>query len=178
MWRNILRIATGILCTAALVPVAAQQPPPPQTCQNESEYRQFDFWLGEWDVFVNGRQAGTNSVTKEEGGCLVLEKWTDVTGGTGQSYNFYNPDTGLWRQVWVSSYMTIDYAGGLTEDGSMELVGEITYYHTGQSLKFLGRWTLQDDGTVRQYFEQADPETGEMTPIFTGIYHRRSGDTG
>ena len=38
--------------------------------------------------------------------------------------------------------------------------GNITYFHHSQTLKFLGRWSLQDDGTVRQYFEQLDEEKG------------------
>jgi hypothetical protein len=55
----------------------------------------------------------------------------------------------------------------------MELIGTITYFHSRRSLDFLGRWTKQDDGSVRQYFEQYDEESGEMTPIFTGIYRRK-----
>lgn len=145
----------------------------PATCESNPVYNQFDFWLGSWDVYVGEQKAGENTITKQEGGCLVLEKWTDITGGTGQSYNFYNPKTKKWRQVWVSNYMSIDYEGGLTEDGSMELVGTITYFHNGEALDFLGRWSLQDDGTVRQHFEQYDQERGRMVPIFTGIYHRK-----
>ena len=45
------------------------------------------------------------------------------------------------------------------------------YLHNEKTLEFLGRWTRQDDGTVRQNFEQFDEEKGEMVPIFTGIYH-------
>jgi hypothetical protein len=163
---------TGLLSATG---VAAQSnASPPATCENDPIYDQFDFWLGTWEVFVGEQKAGENTITKEEGGCLVLEKWTDVAGGTGQSYNYYNPDTGKWRQVWVSSFMSIDYEGGLTEDGAMELIGNITYFHNSQTLKFLGRWSLQNDGSVRQHFEQFDEEKGEMVPIFTGIYHRKS----
>ena len=60
------------------------------------------------------------------------------------------------------------------QDGSMELKGTVTYNHNQQSLPFLGRWTPEEDGTVVQYFEQADPESGEMTPIFSAIYRRKA----
>jgi hypothetical protein len=164
----------AVLPMVAVVTLFAQaQEAEPTTCESDPRFSKFDFWLGRWDVYIGEKKAGENIITREEGGCLVLEKWTDINGGTGQSYNFYNPDTEKWRQVWVSNYMTIDYAGGLTEDGSMELVGKITYFHDRNTLEFLGRWTLQDDGTVRQYFEQYDEAQGEMVPIFTGIYHRR-----
>jgi hypothetical protein len=168
-------LLVAIVAVFSVSPLLAQDgPTPPATCETDPRYAEFDFWLGDWDVYVNGNKAGENTITKEEGGCLVLEKWTDVNGGTGQSYNYFNPATGKWRQVWVSSLITIDYEGELTADGSMELVGEITYFHNEKTLKFLGRWTLQEDGTVRQYFEQFDEESGAMVPVFTGIYHRKS----
>ena len=166
-----------VALAAAPLAIAASglyaQVPPPPACETDPRYSEFDFWLGTWEVHVNGQKAGENTITKEEGGCLVLEKWTDVNGGTGQSYNYFNPDTEQWRQVWVSNYMAIDYVGGLTQDGSMELVGEVTFFHNEQTNKFLGRWTLQDDGTVKQYFEQFDEQKGEMVPVFTGIYSRK-----
>ena len=167
-----------VALAAAPLAIAASslyaQVPPPPACETDPRSSEFDFWLGTWEVHVNGQKAGENTITKEEGGCLVLEKWTDVNGGTGQSYNYFNPDTEQWRQVWVSNYMAIDYVGGLTEDGSMELVGEVTFFHNEQTNKFLGRWTLQDDGTVKQYFEQFDEQKGEMVPVFTGIYSRKN----
>ncbi|MEJ2084814.1 MAG: hypothetical protein P8Y44_03950 [Acidobacteriota bacterium] len=173
MKRLAMILLSAIVTVLSASTLVAQEGAPPPTCENDPRYSQFDFWLGTWDVFVGDQKAGENTITEEEGGCLVLEKWTDVAGGTGQSYNFFNPDTEKWRQVWVSNYMTIDYSGGLTENGSMELVGQITYFHNETTLDFLGRWTLQEDGTVRQYFEQFDEEKGEMVPIFTGIYHRK-----
>lgn len=173
-----MRLATSLVLVILLTVFAAlklfaQAATPPPVCETDPRYSEFDFWLGEWEVFVDGNKVGENTIAKEEGGCLVLEKWTDVNGGTGQSYNYFNPDSGKWRQVWVSSYMAIDYEGGLTEDGSMELHGEITVFNTGKSQKMLGRWTLLEDGTVRQHFAQFDEDKGEMVPAFTGIYHRK-----
>ena len=34
-----------------------------------AEYRQFDFWLGEWEVESGGKRAGTNRITRVQGGC-------------------------------------------------------------------------------------------------------------
>jgi hypothetical protein len=174
MKRSIAMLPLAItLLLGASALMAQDGAAPPATCETDSRYSEFDFWLGTWDVYVNGTKAGENTITKEEGGCLVLEKWTGAKGGTGQSYNFFNPDTEEWRQVWVSKNMMIDYTGGLTDDGSMELIGDITFFHNKKSSRFLGRWTLQEDGTVRQYFEQFDEEKGKMVPVFTGIYHRQ-----
>lgn len=174
--RRILKFSvTAITLGACATAVVAQDEQSGDTvCESDPRYSEFDFWLGTWDVYVDGKKAGENTITKEEGGCLVVEHWTDVAGGTGQSYNFFHPGERQWRQVWVSDYMTIDYVGGLTEDGSMELSGHVTYFHNQKTQKLLGRWTLQDDGTVRQHFEQFDEEAGEFVPVFTGIYRRKS----
>ncbi|MCI5048045.1 MAG: hypothetical protein MRY59_11120 [Aquisalinus sp.] len=173
------KIATTAIALAAfLAPASAQTEPaateapaptPPAPCQSE-DYRALDFWLGQWDVYdTSGNLAGTNSITKEEGGCLLLEKWTSAQGGTGQSYNFYDPGMGKYRQIWVSTGAVIDYAGGLNEAGEMVLEGDINY-HNGTSAPFRGVWTLQADGTVKQYFQQYDAENDTWNDWFTGIY--------
>lgn len=146
----------------------ASTPPPP--CSGDA-FKQFDFWLGDWDVTtLDGTFAGNNSITSEEGGCLVLETWTSANGTTGQSYNYYNPATEKWRQVWVSAGLLIDYEGGLTETGSMKLTGTATYIASGQEADFTGEWTPNEDGTVTQHFEQYDAAEQSWKPWFTGIY--------
>ena len=119
-----------------------------------------------------GVPQGENRITKVEAGCLVLEQWTSVRGNTGQSYNYYDPVTKKWRQVWVSIGMSIDYEGGLRADGAMVLVGEI-HYHNGNRFPFRGTWTPMADGTVRQHFEQFDPKKDEWADWFIGIYRRK-----
>ncbi len=103
---------------------------------------------------MDGSLAGENSISAEEGGCVLVERWTSVSGGTGQSYNFLDPATGKWRQLWISKGATIDYSGGLTESGSMNLEGEIAYQTGGVKAPFTGEWTLNADGSVTQHFAQ------------------------
>ncbi len=165
-------VAGLTLCNAALAQDdASDQVAAPVPCSEEI-YRGFDFWLGTWEVTdAAGTVQGRNIITSEEGGCLILERWTSANGGTGQSYNFIEPETGTWRQVWVSSAANIDYSGGITEAGMLRLEGTITY-RNGTQFPFAGEWTPQDDGTVRQYFEQYNPETKSWSPWFLGIYRR------
>lgn len=168
-----LRTLLAVCLVLVAAPALGQQD---QTnpCEENPHYRDFDFWIGEWEVFTaDGSKAGENSIQYEESGCLVVERWMSANGGTGQSYNYYDPSTDKWRQVWVSQPAIIDYEGGLTDDGSMELRGEITYQRTGQTAEFMGIWTPQEDGSVRQHFEQYDSEKGEWSPWFTGIYRRK-----
>ena len=122
-------------------------------------------------VSPDGKRAGDNSITIEEDGCLLIERWRGAQGGTGQSYNFYDPGMEKWRQVWVARSGTIDYAGALNDDGAMVLEGEIAN-RNGKTAPFKGTWTLQDDGSVRQQFQQFNAETGHWDDWFIGIYKR------
>lgn len=151
----------------AAVPATARA----QACEGEA-YRAFDFWLGEWTVTdEGGTLQGTNRITSEEGGCLLVERWTSASGGTGQSYNFYQPAKGSWRQVWVNAGSVIDYEGGPTETGGMHMEGTISY-RNGTAFPFRGAWTVQADGSVRQEFAQYNPQSEAWEPWFVGIYRR------
>jgi hypothetical protein len=56
--------------------------PAPPSCSTP-EHRQFDFWVGEWDVAMpDGKHAGVNTITREHGGCLVREQWRGEGGMT------------------------------------------------------------------------------------------------
>ncbi|MCB2113339.1 MAG: hypothetical protein KDD85_07295 [Parvularculaceae bacterium] len=148
----------------------------PAPC-SDPVFRQFDFWVGEWDVFLpDGKRAGSNSIGKEEYGCLLVERWKNAQGVTGQSYNFVDLETGKWRQVWVSAGSTIDYEGGLDDSGAMVLEGTIGYGagKPGNGARFRGTWTPNADGSVTQRFEQYDAGENEWTDWFTGIYRRKA----
>ena len=150
-----------------------QSAAPPPSCGGEA-YHQFDFWIGDWDVYdTAGNMVGTNSIQPAERGCLLIEHWTNTAGGTGQSYNFYDPRISEWRQIWVSAGSVIDYSGGLTESGSMKLEGEI-HNRTAGVAPFTGEWTLNADGSVTQHFQQQNPETGEWSDWFVGRYVRQT----
>lgn len=140
-------------------------------CTSEP-YRAFDFWVGDWEVHTpDGTFAGRNRISVEEGGCLLLERWTSAQGGSGQSYNYYHPVTAKWRQVWISAGSVIDYEGGV-DNGAMVLEGTISYHGNGQSAPFRGRWTPGEHGSVLQEFEQWNEAEQRWDGWFTGRYTR------
>jgi len=152
------------------------QTSPKTICETEKQFSDFDFWLGEWNVYSNDEKRdfqGTNSITKHHGNCLIMENWTSAQGGTGRSMNYYDPVEDQWRQLWVAGGYSIDYTGGLDDSGTMVLNGKINYYKTRKSQAFRGKWTPNADGSVRQFFEQQDPETNEWSVWFDGLYLRR-----
>lgn len=82
---------------------------------SKPEYRQFDFWLGDWEAFAkNGQKAGDSRISLILDSCIILEEWTSasISRGlryAGKSFNTYNATTGQWQQTWV------DNTGGSTE---------------------------------------------------------------
>ncbi len=150
-------------------------------CMYDEKYREFDFWLGEWEVYgtldKSGPKAGHNSITRAEQGCLILENWQGAGGTTGMSMNYYDGIKGQWVQRWVSGGGTvIDYAGGLIEqDGknAMRLVGKIYYasdLQQPQIRDFRGTWSSLDDGVVQQFFEESIDGGETWYPWFKGFY--------
>ena len=164
------------LLFAALLaaPVCAQTPPanPPPRCEARV-YRQFDFWVGEWNVFdTAGKQIGQSSVTREEAGCLLVEHWTSAKGNKGQSYNFYDEGQKKWRQVWISPTELTDYFGALNTKGDMVLEGDVQQVG-GNGSRSRGTWTANADGTVRQRFEDYDRVKKAWSESFNGLYRRK-----
>jgi hypothetical protein len=91
------------------IQLAAQKP-----CSAPA-YRQFDFRIGEWDVFgKNGTKAGDSKISLILDSCIILEEWTSagLNQGfrfAGKSFNTWNRITKQWQQTWV------DNTGGSTE---------------------------------------------------------------
>lgn len=172
---------------------AAQAAPPapkPFDC-SAAEYRQFDFWVGEWDVRPNpetmkpaagspppdpNRQPPINIITKIQGGCAIHENWNDRTGGTGESYNVYDRVTQQWHQTWVSNNGGLHFYRGGLKNGSMVYVGEVPL---GPTMRVQGRRTVRvtftptGPDTMRQSAEALNSD-GTWTLSYDFLYTRRA----
>ena len=143
-------------------------------CMYTPEYRQFDFWAGDWIVTDRaGTEQGRNSIRPAQKGCVLIENWTSATGTTGMSINYYDPTLEKWVQQWISSGAQIRIEGGI-EDGSMVLTGYIYTLATGTKADFRGTWSLLKDGRVRQFFEQSTDGGTTWQAWFEGFYARQS----
>ncbi|TGY87644.1 hypothetical protein E5163_14520 [Marinicauda algicola] len=175
-----MRITTSLALTASLLaaPALAQEeaseaPRGPQGCGAYPAHDDFDFWVGDWNVYGrDGRFAGQNFISRRSGGCLLLEEWFSAGGGDGTSMNYVDPATGDWRQIWMSANLYIDYSGGLNAAGQMQLDGEITYFNDegSSSAAFRGVWTPLENGHVIQHFKQYDAEAETWNDWFIGSY--------
>jgi hypothetical protein len=140
------------------------------------EAGQFDFWLGEWDLTWKdggGRTLrGTNTITKEYGGCVIYERFDGAPGMDlkGMSVSTYNPAMGKWQQTWVDDQGNyFDLVGGFA-DGKMTLMHErevdgrlvqlrMVFFNIGE-IELDWQWERSEDG-------------GENWNVLWRIHYRR-----
>src|SRR5690606_21386901 len=119
------------------------------------EYRQVNFWLGDWDVYdLNDVKVGENKVLQLQDNGVVPENWISEKGNTGTSYNFYNVLDSTWNQVWIDNTGYILKLKGSFENDKMVLKSEriksensSSYYHHKIS------WKKEVSGYINQKWE-------------------------
>ena len=141
-------------------------------CLYTAENRQFDFWIGEWDVQAGGQKAGTNSVQRILDGCVIFENWTGALGLTGKSFNIYNASTHKWQQTWVDSRGSVLELNGEYKDGTIQLSGETKQKDGSRLLQRLTFFNLSPE-RVRQFWEQSTDGGKTWTVAFDGMYVRK-----
>jgi hypothetical protein len=116
-----LFIAVEILI-AILSPGA--QSPTSRPCSS-SEYREFDFWVGDWKVFDIGSPRKVADVQVEAilDGCVLREDYRGADGHRGQSFTIYDAARKVWHQTWVTNRGELLQIEGKVEDGEMVLTG-------------------------------------------------------
>lgn len=162
--------AISIATLACLLCGAANAVTPP--CA-EGPFREFDFWAGEWDVRdPQGKLAGINTISTEENGCVLVERWRSANGGSGQSYNYYDPTAKRWKQLWIGFSLLLHMEGDFS-DGSMRLEGPLQYLGQSRTTTLRGTWTQLPGGRLRQHFEESQDGGATWTTWFDGYYTRR-----
>jgi hypothetical protein len=167
---KLLIIPLILLC----INTTAQQPPT-KPCSTDTIFRQFDFWIGDWEVFGVKGKAGDSKIERILDSCVILENWTSAKQGyTGKSFNTYNASTRQWQQTWV------DNSGGSTEylrgHAGKDMVVFYADKNIGQNgknfLRRLSFYKLSID-KVRQHGERSDDEGRTWTTEYDLEYRRK-----
>jgi tetratricopeptide (TPR) repeat protein len=141
-------------------------------CMYSAEARQFDFWIGEWDVFnPQGQKAGTSVIQQIANGCGILENWRDAFGNEGKSINFYDGNTSRWYQYWIGSGGGPGRYSGVYAGGALRYEGETKIVNGVKTLSRLTFFNL-DANTVRQFAEQSGDEGKTWTTTYDFKYVR------
>jgi hypothetical protein len=162
-------VSWAVLLSAA--PLGAQQPQPVPCAR--TEYRQFDFWIGTWDVFnPQGRPVGTNTVDSVLAGCALHERWQSAGANRGFSYTMFDRVTGRWHQTWVDNGGLLLQLDGELRSGSMVLSG-MGVNAQGQPVVNRITWTPFTADSVRQLWETSADAGATWTVAFDGRYVRK-----
>jgi len=148
-------------------------------CLTNAQARQFDFWLGDWDVYNRGTTTlvGKSKIENASGGCMVLENWTAIGGPmhNGKSMNFVDPESNKWIQAWVGSsginnQNITRFYDGEYKDGAMRFV----FDRVTKGQKIIGRFIFFNEGPnqVRQFNEQSMDGGKTWTTSYDFTYKR------
>jgi hypothetical protein len=184
----------ALVVASATVPPApadeapAAPAPPARPCAGP-EFRQFDFWVGSWDLVSRRRLApdqealaadpGTarDHVEVALDGCVLVQHWGSGTTGlglTGMSLSMYDPALPGWRQLWVDDQGSwIEFRGGL-EDGRMVLRTERTV--GGQPLVLRQVFTVVNPDSLDWSWERSADGGKTWRPNWQLSYRRRAAD--
>ena len=161
------RLALIALTLLIAVPASATEAGDP------SPRRQFDFWVGTWDVFgPDGKKAGENTIELQLDGNLLVESWRGAGGGEGRSMNYWDPAKQRWVQVWVDRGGGVIPTEGGFEDGAMRLTGTHVL-PSGEVRAFRMTFTPKPDGKIHQFIEESTDDGKTWSTWFDGIYVRK-----
>ncbi|HVW97291.1 MAG TPA: hypothetical protein VHA56_15065 [Mucilaginibacter sp.] len=121
-------------------------------CMAEPHNKDFNFWVGEWDVYQTGTHVlvGRSSITKSDGECTILENFQSlIPPQSGHSINYFDQTSKTWEQIYSGSGGAHQlYDQGEYKDGRMAF----HYKSSAKGQKFDGHFFFYnlDADTVRQ----------------------------
>jgi tetratricopeptide (TPR) repeat protein len=132
-------------------------------CAYSTENRQFDFWVGEWEVSTTqgAIPAGNSKIELILGDCVVLENWKSLNSPySGKSYNIYNGALKRWEQYWVDNVGGNIFFHGELKDGMMEYWTDDIPQSSGPALRRHLQFSKLGPDKVRQ-FSQGSTDGGK-----------------
>jgi hypothetical protein len=145
---------------------------------DDPAHHQFDFWLGEWQVFdaTTSQLVAFDRIESQFNGCAIIQHLTWLTDQfrrpdlgyrvSGMSVNVEHD--GRWTTLWVDN----TYGGGLLVEGTMQEDGSIVLTTpTPRAGKYTrGIWRHNADGTVRNVGYLSDDGKTNWKPYFDFLY--------
>ena len=136
-------------------------------CRNAPEYRQLDYWLGEWDVEMNGTKIATSSIQLILEECVIFENYY-ATNYSGKSLSAWDASQKRWEQQYTDTAGgSRSWIGGLEGD-------RMVFYLRGQG-PAVNRMSYIKDGPdrVRQLIEVSIDGEKTWSAGYNGVYIRR-----
>jgi ketosteroid isomerase-like protein len=153
--------------------ISAQQLSKPAFCSGP-EYRQFDFWLGDWDAFDASKAQVVARVRVDRilDGCVLREDYERVNGLHGQSFSLYDASRKIWHQSWATNRGELLTIEGKLADGEMVLAGAERAVDGAEKL-VRGAWKPINGG-VRETAVTSLDAGKTWQPWFDLVFHPHS----
>jgi hypothetical protein len=152
---------------------------PPNPC-SAAQQKQFNFWVGEWDLTWPGQNGGasghgTNSIKRILDQCIVQENFSslDASNLRGTSVSVYDLHSDHWKQTWVDNQGSyLDFVGAV-KDGQMILQRD----GTGRDgKKILQRMVWKNIGPSEfDWSWESSKDEGKTWQINWPIHYKRKG---
>jgi hypothetical protein len=124
-------VGISVLVAAAALPAATQTaaaaPAKIQPCGG-AEYRQLDFWVGEWRVFqtAGNVEIASSRIEHAMGDCGIKETYSSpgAPGGPyqGTSYSSYDRTYHKWHQMYIDTNGSVGWYVGELNGADMEMI--------------------------------------------------------
>jgi hypothetical protein len=101
-----------LLAAASLSAQQATARQKSHVCQSEAGYRALDFWVGDWDIYEDGKPAGRQRITRKLDDCSLMAEWFGPFGDNGIGYFAFDRNRNIWVQMWAANQ--VPYRGGVT----------------------------------------------------------------
>lgn len=146
-----------------------------------AEFRQLDFWVGDWDLSWTNADGsigtGRNQISRDEyGDCVIYERFSSEQA-QGMSVSTYFAPAGLWRQTWVDNtggYFAL--TGGAVNDNNVAFELRNTRLSDEElQLRMIWENVTGDSLTWRwqSLAPEADPDSAEWVDRWVIHYQRR-----
>jgi hypothetical protein len=150
--------------------IAAASPAPGCTAP---QYRQFDFWVGDWDTFDEGNSTASVARTHVDliaAGCAVHELYEQNDGLIGDSILSFDPVRKVWQQTWVTNYGSLMVVSGTLRDDTLTLEGE-SHVRDGKTLRQRISWKREGSG-VRESSVWSKDDGKTWTEAFNVLFEK------
>jgi hypothetical protein len=119
----------------------------PEVCA-DAHYREFDFWIGDWDVFDVERPSAIVAHARVElilNRCVLHEIYEDLDGHKGESFSLYDATRKTWHQSWVNDSGYLLTIEGNLQGASMILEG-LDHLPSDKLRQVRGEWRPDGQG--------------------------------
>ncbi len=147
---------------------------------SQKEFRQFDFWVGEWNVYGKNKSlAGNSKISHILDSCVILEEWVGATPQNsliykGKSFNSYNSASKQWQQTWVDNTgNTTEFLRGEATNNSIIYFADKVANGANKSFMRKLTFTKLEEDKVRQLGERSDDEGKTWTVEYDLEYRRK-----